>query len=148
VLIGVLTAAVRAEDLAIVVAPNVPLSNLTLPEALRIFQCQTTRLSDGMALNVVTRERGCAERNALLAGIYNFNDAAYEKFFMQAVFTGVLQAPPRIVSTASAMKKLTISKPGTIGYIRASEVDSSVKVVKIDGVGPGEPGYRVKLAAN
>ena len=78
---------VRAEDLAIVVAPGVPLANLSLAEALRIFQCQTTKLPDGTALKIVTRERGSPERNALLAGVYNFNDAAYEKFFMQAVFT-------------------------------------------------------------
>jgi hypothetical protein len=34
---------------------------------------------------------------------------------------------------------------GAIGYVRADEVDASVKVLRVDGLAPGDSGYRLKL---
>ena len=138
----------RAEDLAIIVAKTLPLENVSLADLTRILRCERTTGPDGTKLIVVMRERGSTERNAILSGVYRLSDPAYEKFFMQAVFTGTLAAAPRLVSDAAAMKKLAAKTPGVIGYVRAREADATVKIVKIDGLAPGEPNYPLKLAAN
>jgi phosphate transport system substrate-binding protein len=135
----------RADDLAIIVAKDVPLDDVALPDLVKIFRCEKTTAPDGTRLTIVTREKGSAERAAALAGIYKFSDAAFEKYFMQQVFTGSVAAAPRIVASVPGLKKLAASAPGTIGYVRASDVDDSVKVVKIDGLAPGAPGYALKV---
>jgi hypothetical protein len=62
---------------------------------------------------------------------------------MQAAFTGKDIAPPRDVASAAALKQFVAGTPGAIGCILASEVDDSVKVLKVDGNAPGEPGYKL-----
>ena len=48
--------------------------------------------------------------------------------------------------TGVAVAKQFVSvTPGAISYIRASDADDSVKVVKVDGHAPGEAGYALKL---
>jgi hypothetical protein len=136
----------HAEDLAIVVEKNVPLDSVSSADLAKLFRCEKTSASGGIAISIVTRERGSAERNAVLANIYKFTDQAYEKYFMQQMFTGAISAAPKLVPSALIMKKLVVASPGTVGYMKAGDVDDSVKVLKIDGSLPGEPNYPIKLA--
>lgn len=45
------------------------------------------------------------------------------------------------------MRKFVFNVPGAIGYLRADEVDDLVKVIRPDNWLPGEPGYKLKVAA-
>jgi len=63
---------------------------------------------------------------------------------MQLAFTGKDVVMPRDVSSAAALKKFVAGNPGAVGCILASEVDDSVKVLKVDGAAPGEPGYKLR----
>ena len=55
--------------------------------------------------------------------------------------------PPKLLSTATGVLRFVFNVPGAIGYVRASEVDPSVKVVVIDGLAPRTAGYKIKLIA-
>ena len=44
-----------------------------------------------------------------------------------------------------AVRQFLGKVPTGISYMRASEVDDSVKVIKIDGKFPGEADYRLKV---
>ena len=136
----------RAEDLAIIAAKTVPIDNITSTELSLFFLCKKNEGPDGSKVVIVTREKGSAERIAALANIYKLSDIAYERYFMQQVFTGALAAAPKLASSGAAMKKIVTVAPGTLGYVRATDVDASVKVVKVDGLAPGEPNYPLKLA--
>jgi hypothetical protein len=43
--------------------------------------------------------------------------------------------------------KFVFNVPGAIGYVRASDVDSTVKVLRVDGRLPGDKDYRFRLTA-
>jgi hypothetical protein len=43
--------------------------------------------------------------------------------------------------------RFVFNVPGAIGYARASEVDSTVKVLRVDGLLPGEDGYGLEVDA-
>jgi ABC-type phosphate transport system substrate-binding protein len=135
----------KADDLAIIVEKNVALDNVTSSELSKIFLCEKTSTSTGTKLVITTRERGSPERAAILATIYKLTDIAYEKFFMQRVFVGSLPAAPKLIPSAVGMKKFVAAIPGSVGYVRLSEVDDTVKIVKIDGLTPGDPNYPLKL---
>jgi hypothetical protein len=62
---------------------------------------------------------------------------------MQAVFTGKDVVQPQEVSSAAALKQLVGRTPGGIGCIFGSQADDTVKILKVDGVAPGEPGYKL-----
>ncbi|PWU09383.1 MAG: hypothetical protein C5B50_27535 [Verrucomicrobia bacterium] len=135
----------RSDYLAIVVNSASPLENVTSAELAQIFKSQKTRDSAGARYVVGMRETGCAERAAALKGIYQMSDSEYEKYFLQATFAGTVQAPPKVFAGAGAVKQFVASAPGAISYLRASDADSSVKVLKVDGKAPGDAGYPIKI---
>lgn len=144
VLAGAVTS--RAEDIAVIVAKSLPIDSVTSDELAKIFRCETTEAPDHTKLMIFSRERGSPEREVILKNVYHMSDGSYNKFFMQAVFTGQLTAAPRIVPSAVAMKNLAAANPGAVTYVRASLADGTVKVLKIDGVLPGDPKYPLKTA--
>jgi hypothetical protein len=73
------------------------------------------------------------------------SEAQYNRFFMQAVFAGKLNEAPRVIPSASAMKAIAANWPGAVTYILASQVDDSVKALRIDGLLPSDPGYPLKV---
>lgn len=141
-----LVASARAEALAIVVAKSVAVDNLSLADLVKIYKGETTDGPDGIKWTLLSRERNSPEKTAALKLIYHMTEPEYNRFFMQAVFAGTMAAAPRIVANPLAMKAAAANNAGTIAYILASQVDDSVKAIKIDGLAPSDPNYPLKLA--
>jgi len=66
---------------------------------------------------------------------------------LQAAFTGEATGGPRVLDTALGVRRFVFNVPGAIGYMRLSEVDDTIKVIHVDGLGPTDPGYRLTVAA-
>jgi hypothetical protein len=43
------------------------------------------------------------------------------------------------------MIRFVANVSGAIGYVRADEVDPSVRVITVDNASPGDPGYKLTL---
>jgi ABC-type phosphate transport system substrate-binding protein len=135
----------KSADLAIVVNPACSLDNLSSAELTRIFKAEKTKNPDGVKYLLTTRETGSPERNAALKVIYQMTDSEYEKFFLQATFAGTVQSAPKQLASTSAVLQFVGGSPGAISYLRASDADGSVKILKIDGKSPGDPDYPIKI---
>ena len=57
---------------------------------------------------------------------------------------GLVAAGPGSARAADVIKFVSFVS-GAIGYVRPEEVDASVKVIRVDGLAPGDPGYKLKL---
>jgi ABC-type phosphate transport system substrate-binding protein len=135
----------HADSLAIVVAKSVPVDNLSSDELAKILKCDETDGPGGTKFVLYSREKNTAERAAILKLVYHMSEAEYNRFFMQAVFAGKITAAPRIITSAAAMKSVAASHPGAIAYVLASQLDDSVKALKIDGLAPTDPAYPLKV---
>jgi hypothetical protein len=135
----------KSSDLAIVVNASCSLDNVSSAELAKIFKAEKSKTPEGAKFLIGVRETGSAERKAALEAIYHMTDAEYEKFFLQATFAGTVTAAPKVLAGAGAARLFVAGSPGAICYLRASEADSSVKVVKVDGKAPGDPGYPIKI---
>jgi hypothetical protein len=71
------------------------------------------------------------------------SDAVLKRYLMHAAFTGQELSAPKEVASAAALKQFVAHTPGAIGCILASEVDDTVKIIKVDGAAPGEVGYKL-----
>jgi len=56
-----------------------------------------------------------------------------------------VQSAPRAMNGSATAKQYVSVTPGAISYVRSSDTDDSVKVLKVDGKSPGEAGYPLKL---
>jgi hypothetical protein len=43
------------------------------------------------------------------------------------------------------VRKFIFNVPGAIGYLRRSDVDATVKIVRIDGLEPEDKGYKLRV---
>ena len=57
------------------------------------------------------------------------SETDYSKYFLEAIFTGHLPAPPKEASSAAQMKHYLAANPWAIGYLKKEDVDDTVKVV-------------------
>lgn len=144
-LLAVTTA--RAQDkaghLAIVVNKASSLSELSSAELAKYFKAEKTKAPDGSKVLIVMQEGGRPEREAALQNIYKMSDGEYNKYFLQATFTGAVASAPKALGNGRAVLAFVAASPNALGYLKGDETDDTVKVLKIDGKVPGDAGYAV-----
>jgi len=128
-------------DLAIIVHRSNPVDDLSRAELRRMFLLERQTWPRGRKVTVVLREKGQPERAEALQLICDLSDAEYERHVLLQTFRGNVGWGPRSIRSASAMLRFVFNVPGAIGHVGADETDDSVKVLRIDGRLPGEPGY-------
>ena len=56
-----------------------------------------------------------------------------------------LRVRPKTLSTPVGVRKFIFNVPGAIGFLRASDVDATVKVLRIDELLPEDRGYKLRV---
>jgi len=136
--------AAQAPALAIIVHHSNPIEGLTFSELRRIFMLDTQTWPNGRKITVVLREKGQPERAEALQIIVGLSEREYDRHVLLRTFQGSVNIGPRAIQSTSGMLRFVYNAPGAIGYVNADEVDSSVKVLRIDGVLPDDPKYPIR----
>ncbi|HEX8922002.1 MAG TPA: hypothetical protein VF766_11025 [Pyrinomonadaceae bacterium] len=132
-------------ELAIIVNKSNPNDNLSFSELREYFLAERNNWSSGGGkVRVVMLEPGEPEREAVLHLIYDMSEKDFNSYFLGKKFRGEIQEEPRLRSSTPDMIKTISNLPGAIGYVRADEIDASVKVLRVDGLAPGDAGYRIR----
>ena len=133
-------------ELAIIVNKSNPTDSISYSELREYFLAERNHwINGGGKVRIVMRAPGQPEREAVLHLIYNMNEKGFTSYFLGKKFTGEVLEEPRQQNSTPDVIKFISYVPGAIGYVRADEVDASVKVLRVDGLAPGEPGYKIKL---
>jgi ABC-type phosphate transport system substrate-binding protein len=135
------------EPLAIVVNKANPLNEVSLADLRKIYRGQRARWSNGRRVTLVMRDPGAPERDAILRSLYGLDEEEYRRGFLQAIFSGEANDAPKMLATPNGVLRFVFNVPGAIGYVRASEVDASVKILRVDGRLPGDAGYGLAVEA-
>ncbi len=133
------------QTLAIVVNQSNPVDNLTLQELRTVFLGERSHWPNGRRITLVMLEPGQPERKAILREIYRMNENDFSRHFLQGLFTGEVFVSPKTLATPVGVRKFVFNVPGAIGYVRASDVDESVKVIRVDGRLPEDKDYGLRL---
>ena len=143
------TRAARAQpsnEIAVIVNKSNPVDDLPLSELREYFLAERGHWPNGGGkVRVVMLEQGLPARDAALRLIYNMSEKAYVSYFLGKKFRGETPDEPRRQSSPADVIKFVSFVSGAIGYVRPEEVDASVKVLRVDGLAPGDPGYKLKF---
>ena len=135
-----------SNEIAVIVNKSNPVDNLPLSELREYFLAERGHWPDGGGkVRVVMLEQGLPARDAALRLIYNMNEKTYVSYFLGKKFRGETSEEPRRQSSPADVIKFVSFVSGAIGYVRPEEVDASVKVLRVDGLAPGDPGYKLKF---
>ena len=138
-------AAAPHESLAIIVNRTNAVDNLSFAELRQYFLGERTRWPNGRRVTLVMRDTSRPEREAVLRIVYEMREQDFHEHFLRAKFTGEFPEEPRLIDTTSRVVNFVFLQSGAIGYVRADEVSPSVKVLRLDGLLPGDPGYKLTL---
>jgi ABC-type phosphate transport system substrate-binding protein len=131
--------------LVFVVNRSNPVDTLTVQEVRMMLLGERSHWPDGSRITVVMREPNQPERDAVLQLVCKLDDRVYTRTILRAVFTGELRSVPKLLDTSAGVLRFIYNVPGAIGYVRASEVNQTVKIARLSAAAPGEAyGFTLK----
>lgn len=133
-------------DLAIVVNPETPVTNMSFAELRQVFLGDKQYWTKDMPVVLLIRAPTSAERDAVLNVIYDMKEPQFKQYWIAKIFRAELSSPPKIVYSSESTVSLISAIPGAIAFMAASNVKPGLKVVRVDGRLPGEAGYRLHLS--
>jgi len=134
----------RVVDVAVVVHPDTPVTNLTLAEARKVFLGNRQYWSTNIPVVLLIRAPVARERNVVLKTIYQMSESQFKQYWIAKIFRAEAASAPKVVYSNDMANELVTAIPGAIAFIDARDVRSGAKVLRVDGYLPGEPGYPLR----
>lgn len=130
-------------ELAIVMAEDSSVTGLTFHELKQLYTGQRLKTPKGEWMVPLNRRNEDPERVGFDDSVLGMNPEIVRQYWIDRKIRGQ-SGPPKTINSGALVLKLVNKVPGAIGYVRASEA-SGVRVLKIDGKRPGEPGYGIHM---
>jgi len=131
-------------DIAVIVNPDVQVDNLALADLRRILLGDREFWPSGVRVTLLIRAPIARERDAVVKDVCEMTEAQFRQHWIGKVFRNETPSAPKIVYSNEMALDQVSRTPGAIALVEASSVNKNVKVVKIDGKAPGQPGYKVR----
>lgn len=135
VLVLGMQSAALAQEPSIVVVVNKANStdSLTPADLRRIFMKQTRTWRNGDPIVPVDWDATSDMRRSFSTRVLGRSVPQMTEHWIQQNYTQGLP-PPSTLRSARAILRFVVSVPGAISYVRASDVDDSVKVIRVAGL--------------
>jgi ABC-type phosphate transport system substrate-binding protein len=130
-----------AAEVAIIVHPGNPQTDISSADLVQILKMERQHWAAGGRIYVVLQESGTTEKELVLKKLYRMKDAELKQHYLGKLYRGEIASFPRIAHSNSAARRLVSQAPNAISFIDAASADATVRVLRIDGKKPGEPGY-------
>ena len=131
-------------DVAIVVRPEVPVNDISFADLRRIMLGDRQFWSSNLRVTLLMRSPGTHERDVALKTIYQMSEAQFRQYWIAKVFRAEAASPPRVVCSTEMAAELAMSLPGAVAFVDAAQVPKGLKVLKINGVLPGDKNYPLR----
>jgi ABC-type phosphate transport system substrate-binding protein len=131
-----------SSDVAVVVSSDVPVDNLSISELRRIVLGDREFWPGGLRVTLLMRAPVAHERDVVLS-VYRMSEAQFRQHWIAKVFRAETAVGPRLVYSARDAVDKVSQSPGALAFVDSATA-GNLKVVKIDGRLPGEPGYPLR----
>jgi hypothetical protein len=131
---------VAAAQIAVIVHPQAPLTNVSLEDLRRYFLGKSTTIGSTRAVVV----ESTPSRQIFYHALTGLSEDIVHRRWVALAFRGEAPGVPRSFNDAAEVRKFVSENPGAIGFIDAHDVDASVKVLVVDGKRPSDAGYALR----
>lgn len=139
----------QEEAVAIIVNRSNAVESVSFHELVQIFKQDKQFWSSSQKIYLLMMGnpqdgKGDSPKDKVLSKVYQMSDEELKKFWISRLYGGKITETPKVILTPDSMKRFVASISNAVGFINLSDVDQSVKVLKIDGKGPDDAGYPLK----
>ena len=131
-------------DIAVIVNKDLPVDSLPFTELRKILLGDRAFWTPGVKVTLLIRAPIARERDAAVKTVCDMSEAQFRQHWIAKVFRAESATGPRIVYTSDAAIEAVGRTPGALAFVEAPAVTKAVKVLKIDGLAPGQSGYKLK----
>jgi len=117
---------------------------LTLSELRKIYFGDRQYWKGNLPVLVLMRSRGAPEREVVLRVVFEMTEERYTKYWVAKVMRAEVSDPPASLYSFGILQEGVKGNPGAIGYVNAGDLRPGVKVLRVDGLLPGESGYPLR----
>lgn len=142
--IPLLAATAAAEDIAVIVHPDVPVTELSTTELRKIMLGDRQFWPGGQRVALIVQAPVADERTILLQKIYEMSEAQYRQYWIAKVFRAEATDGPRVVVSNERIVELVGAIPGAIAFVSANDVPTGVRILRVDGSLPGSESYPIR----
>ena len=122
------TSSLSHAGVVIVVNNSVAVSSITVDVAANIFLGKVDELPGGIRMVPIDQEDGQKARTEFYSKVVKKDAAQLNAYWSRLIFTGKGE-PPKKVADNTDVLALVAANPNIIGYVDASAVNSTVKVL-------------------
>lgn len=126
------------DTIVVVVHKDNSLEDISAATLRKIYLGKITIFPDGEHIVLGEVDR-CSETFYRI--LLNKTPMSIRKYWISVVFSGKMATPPVELKHNIEIKEFMRHNPGAIIFTIPSMIDSSMKILTIDGISPGEPGY-------
>lgn len=127
--------------LAVIVSPSSTSTNISVSDLRRTYLGGITRWPSGHRIVPVILGAETWEQKTFLKRIVRMTDIDYAQHWIGEVFRGRASRPPHVAASAADAIRFVAGHPQAIAIIDAEAVDSSVRVLRVDGKDPNASDY-------
>ena len=139
-LVSIRVAAAQDGDVAVVVNDHNPVTKMSRAELRKIFAGEERYWSAGLPVKLFVRAPGTHERVALLK-LLGMSESEYKQYWTVQVFRGEAQSEPFTLPSNGMQKEALMAYLGAVALVNLQDVKTGMKVLRVEGRMPGEPGY-------
>ena len=136
-----LLAQLDAAPVAVVVSPNLPVSEVSFAEVRKLYLGDRQFWTPQLRVVLLMRAPVAPERDVILRTIYQMSEAQFRQYWISKVFRADVAAAPKNVYSAEMAYQLVGTIPGAVAFVDAAQIPKGLKVLKIDGKLPGDKAY-------
>jgi hypothetical protein len=130
-----------AKNLAVVVAADSKLPDLTLVEFTKLCKGTQKAWPDGRSFTLVLKDPAAPEMHAAMQKLFGVSGTD-----AKVAIAKINESRPliKVVSSEEDVFRTVTSIPGAVGIVDVYSINSSIKVLHIDGKLPFDIGYALK----
>ena len=129
---------------AVVVNADTPVDNLSLAEVRKIFLGDRQYWTANIPVVLLMRAPVARERDVVLKTIYQMSESRFKQYWIAKIFRAESASAPKVVYSNDMANELVAAIPGAIAFIDSRDVKPGTKVVRVDGLLPGDAGYPLR----
>jgi hypothetical protein len=141
IVLGSQREAASAADIALVAHRDVPVDNLSFIELRKILLGDRQFWSSDLRVTLLIRAPVARERDVILRNVLQMSEAQFRQYWIGKVFRAESPSAPKTVYSNEMAIGLIANIPGSVAFVELSSVSKDLKVLRIDGLLPGERGY-------
>jgi len=129
--------------IAIVVAKNSPITNISLYQLRHLYLGEFVTGPDGKRLIPLNQTMQSRDRLAFDAAVLGMSFEQQATYWIDRRIRG-MSGSPRAVDSGDLAQRIIARLDGAVTYLPVTAVRSDVKIVRVDGKLPTDPDYRIR----